>query len=133
MIKINCENLIMGRVATYVAKEALKGETIELYNCSKIVILGEKSVIVAHYKRLRNLLMSPTKGPYIHTSPLMIMKRCIKRMVPFKEERGKLALKRIKCYNMAPESKENLVSLEKAYFNGNSRFITLEELSKGLR
>ena len=94
MIKINCENLIMGRVATYVAKEALKGETIELYNCSKIVILGEKSVIVA---------------------------------------RGKLALKRIKCYNMAPESKENLVSLEKAYFNGNSRFITLEELSKGLR
>jgi large subunit ribosomal protein L13 len=39
---INAEDTILGRLASYIAKEALKGESFIILNCEKAIISGRK-------------------------------------------------------------------------------------------
>ena len=42
---IDGENAVMGRLASYVAKQALQGEEISIVNCNKVLITGNKKFI----------------------------------------------------------------------------------------
>ena len=46
---INANNLILGRLASFAAKQALLGEKIEIVNSEETVIIGSKKVIYAKY------------------------------------------------------------------------------------
>ena len=92
---INGENLILGRVASYVAKEALLGQEIALVNCEKMIITGNKKEIVN--KQLQAMQRGhPYAGPFFYRRPDAFVKRAIKRMLPHKKARGEQALKKIK-------------------------------------
>ena len=43
---IDASNLILGRLATFVAKQALLGEQVFIANCEKSVISGDKANIL---------------------------------------------------------------------------------------
>lgn len=99
---IDANNLIIGRLGTFVAKKALLGEKIDIINCEKAVISGKKETIFAKYKQRQDMGV-PKKGPFLKRMPDMFTKRILKGMLPMTKPRGREALKKIKCHIGVPE------------------------------
>ncbi|MEM5878414.1 MAG: 50S ribosomal protein L13, partial [Candidatus Aenigmatarchaeota archaeon] len=86
---------ILGRLATVVAKQAIKGEQIHVVNCEKAIIVGDPEFTKKKYKQ-RIERGDPHHGPYFPKTPTGIVKRAIRGMIDYKKQTGKAALKRIK-------------------------------------
>ena len=99
---IDAKDLILGRVATIAAKKALLGEKVDIVNCEKAIITGNKKSILAKYKA-RMARGQKTQGPFIPRRPDMFMRRMIRGMLPYKQEKGRKAFKNIMCYLGVPE------------------------------
>ena len=99
---INAENLILGRLSTIAAKKALLGESIDLVNVEKAVIIGTKKNILDKYKTRRER-GETLHGPYFPRTPDRLVRRTIRGMLPYKQEKGRLAFKRVKCHVGIPE------------------------------
>jgi len=102
---IDADGLILGRMASQVAKRLLNGEKIVIVNAEKAIISGRRLSIlrekheflqVGHFR----------KGPYHPRRPDMIVKRVIRGMLPRKKPRGKEALKRLRVYIGVPKDYE---------------------------
>ncbi len=102
MIIIDADNQILGRLASYVAKQALLGEVVNVVNAEKAIITGNKAHTLERFRRKRNLGV-PLQGPYFIRKPEMIVKRTIRGMLPYKQEKGRSALKRIMCFRGIPD------------------------------
>ena len=79
---------------------------------------------------------TPYKGPFFPRTPDKILKRTIRGMLPYKQPKGRNALKRIKCHIGAPdEIKGHPITIENANIKKTKslRYISLEKLSKLLR
>lgn len=101
---IDASGAILGRLASYVAKEALKGEEFAILNCEEIIISGNKKMIGDKFAKKRRMVGTGQTGPK-HPKPAhMIVKRAIRGMLPeYKFGRGRPAFKRIKCYKGIPQ------------------------------
>lgn len=98
----------MGRIASYAAKEALKGEEIAVVNCNKVLISGSKTFVEKDFQVRRGRHGSSQKGPIISKLNERIVKRTIRGMLPdFRVGRGREAFSRIKCYSGVPKEYEN--------------------------
>jgi large subunit ribosomal protein L13 len=128
-IIINAENSSMGRVAAYAAKKSLLGNNVIIVNVEKAVITGRKDTNLNDYITKRQRGGDIQSGPFYPSSPEKVMKRTIRGMLPYKQERGRTALKRIKCYEKIPEEigKEKMDKLE------NKEGITVGQLCKLLK
>jgi large subunit ribosomal protein L13 len=130
MIIIDGKNAVMGRLASYVAKESLKGEEISIVNCGEIIITGNKKFMEQDMQKRREMIGSGQKGPHISRTSEKIVKRAIRGMLPdHREGRGKEAFKRIKCYvNVPPEFKDS----KKITFEDQDKlkYIYVKELTK---
>ncbi|MFT4261118.1 MAG: 50S ribosomal protein L13 [Candidatus Woesearchaeota archaeon] len=130
---IDAKDMIVGRLATHVAKQALLGETISIVNAEKAVITGKKDEILNKFKQ-RKERGAALVGPYYPRTPERLLKRMIRGMLPYKQPRGREAFERIKCYKGVPKQFEGkAVSLDQ--FNVNTtyaNFITIEQISKKL-
>ena len=103
---IDGNNLILGRLGSFVAKKALLGEKIDIVNCKNCVITGDRYKIFEDYDNfLKRGIHS--KGPFIHRMPDRLVKKAIRGMLPYKRERGIRAFKNIKCYTGVPENLKN--------------------------
>jgi large subunit ribosomal protein L13 len=132
---IDASNKILGRLATRVAKDLLLGETIVIVNSEKAVITGPKARVLAMYKQRRERGI-PTRGPFFPKRPDMILKRTIRGMLPYKQEKGDAALKRLTCYVSVPsefEGKE-FAELKGADVSQSSseKYVALATISKQL-
>ncbi|PIN74251.1 50S ribosomal protein L13 [Candidatus Woesearchaeota archaeon CG10_big_fil_rev_8_21_14_0_10_45_16] len=96
------KGLILGRLASLVAKDALLGEEVKVINCDKIVISGRKENTVAREKQRRDRKGYPLKSAKFSRLPDRFVRRTIRGMLPWKQERGKTAFKRIMCYIGVP-------------------------------
>jgi large subunit ribosomal protein L13 len=114
-MKINAENLIVGRIASVAAKQALLGEPVEIINCDRAVISGSRQHQYAEW--LRKVKMGThRKGPFYRRQSNMLVKRIIRGMLPHKQQKGALALKRITCFSCIPPDvkKEDYKTIESA-------------------
>lgn len=102
MTVIDATNLIAGRLATQVAKRALLGEKIDIINSEKAVITGKRKDILEHYKE-RVKRGSALKGPYTPRMPDRMLRRTIRGMLPYKQEKGLKAYKKILCHIGTPD------------------------------
>lgn len=130
MAVIDAENMILGRLASVVAKRLLQGEDIVIVNAEKAVIIGDKHFIINKYLERRKI-GSVRKGPYYPRMPDRILRRTVRGMLPMKKSRGKEAYKRLKVYMGIPREyeKEKIEKIEEAKNNKLEGFITLKELS----
>lgn len=98
---IDATDLILGRLGSVVAKRLLMGEEIKIVNCKDIVVLGKKKYLIDRYKtKLSNKVVK--QGPYYSRSPADMVRRSFRNMLPYKNQRGIEAYKRLKCYNSTP-------------------------------
>jgi len=98
---INGDGLLLGRMASIVAKRALKGESIALVNAEKVIISGSRSRVLSQYDRKRSR-GSREGGPFFPRRPDHIVRRTIRGMLPYKRPAGMEAFKRIKVYVGVP-------------------------------
>jgi len=135
MTVINADGMILGRLASILAKRLLAGEEIYIINAEKIVISGDKVTTFTEYKQSVDR-GNREFGPYYPKRPDHIVKRTIRGMLPYKRARGRDAMSRLKTYIGVPEelSREEAVSVEGANMNRLSsvKYIRLEELSRKL-
>ena len=88
---------VLGRLAVLVAKDAMLGEEVVVINAGDAILTGTKEFIIAKYARKQSMGQHH-KGPFLHKTSEKFVKRVIRGMLPHKEVRGSLALKRVKCY-----------------------------------
>lgn len=99
---IDATNLIVGRLASFAAKQALLGEAVDIVNCEKAMMTGDRKWILKEYAR-KMQIGTYNKGPFTVRMPDRFVKRIIRGMLPYKQEKGRSALGRIKCYIGVPE------------------------------
>jgi len=127
---IDGKNAVLGRLASYAAKESLKGEEIAVINCEQIIITGNKEFIQRDFQEKRERVGSGQRGPKISRTSEKIVKRAIRGMLSdHRLGRGKEAFQRIKCYvGIPPEFKDS----KKITYNDEDKlkYITVKELAK---
>lgn len=127
---IDGTNAVLGRLASYTAKEALKGEEIVILNCEKVIITGNKKDIERNFKEKRGRMGSALKGPKHSRLSEKIVKRAIRGMIPdHRIGRGREVFKKIKCYSRIPEEFESSKMI-KAGKEKTTKFIRVEDISK---
>ncbi|MBS3135035.1 50S ribosomal protein L13 [Candidatus Woesearchaeota archaeon] len=98
---VDAKDLILGRMATNVAKKALLGESIDIVNCEKAIIVGSKKNIFEKYKIKANR-GGPFHGPFLPKMPDRFVRRIIRGMLPYKQYKGREAFKRVMCHISVP-------------------------------
>ena len=101
-IVIDAEDAIVGRVASYVAKQALNGHKVSVINADKSIMTGSKDFLFARYHHRMVSLGQPQQGPFVSRMPDRFFSRIIKGMLPNKLPRGIAAKHRIKVYIGVP-------------------------------
>ncbi len=126
--------MILGRVATRIAKDLLKGEEVKVVNCEKAIISGDPRYTKKHYLE-RRWRGDPHHGPFFPRTPKGIVRRAIRGMLPFHKPRGREAFKRLKVYIGVPEElkgKEFIRVKEASVNKLRCKYITIEDLSLSL-
>ncbi len=126
---IDGTNAVMGRLASYAAKQALLGEEIVILNCEKVIITGNRQNIIKTFLDKRSKIGSGQKGPKHSRLAHLIVKRAVRGMLSHRSGRGKDAFRRIMCYVGVPEefkdTKKIVAGKEK-----KSKFIAVQEITK---
>ena len=101
---IDGKGAVLGRLASYAAKQALKGEEVVILNCENVIISGKKQKIKSDFLKKRSRVGSSQKGPKLIKTSERMVKRTIRGMLPeHRFGRGREAFRRIKCYNKVPK------------------------------
>jgi len=125
-IIIDAENAVLGRVAALAAKSALQGKKVSVVNCANAIISGTQEAILANYIKRFRRGKRRQKGPYYTRIPFRLMKRTIRGMLPFKQQRGVLAVKKIKCYDDVPAEFQSVKKIQMP--SDINKFLTLKRL-----
>jgi ribosomal protein uL13 len=138
---IDATDIIMGRLASYTAKELLSGEKVVILNAEKCIISGSRESIYEKYshRRERRSVINPLRfGPKYPRSPDGILRRAVRGMLPFRKSTGKKAYKNLRVYVGKPdEFKEGggkIVSIPEANFKKLKvpKYLSLGEVSRHL-
>jgi large subunit ribosomal protein L13 len=100
---IDATNMILGRLLSFAAKQALLGEKVDIINCEKAVISGNKEDVFHKYWYRARDMGGPRKGPFMPRMPDRFVRKVVKGMLPLNINRGKEAYKRMMCYIGVPE------------------------------
>lgn len=129
---INADGLILGRMASVIAKRLLKGEKIAVVNAEKAVVSGKKKSKVKEAKEFLEV-GHPGKGPMHPRRPDRILRRTIRGMLPYKQPKGKQAYKRLRVFIGIPDELKNreMETIEEAQAKKLAcPYLTLGELAK---
>lgn len=130
-IVIDASGSVLGRLSAFAAKQALLGKSIVIVNCEKAIITGRKRFIVENYKEKRQRGGSSQKGPHFPQDSFRIIKRTVRGMLPYKQQRGLVAFKKIMCYNSVPKEYESAKKITLSR-NLKAKSLSLAEVSKEL-
>jgi large subunit ribosomal protein L13 len=114
-ILVNADGLILGRMASKVAKCLLNGEEVTILNAEKAILSGKRKSKVAEAKEFLEV-GAPERGPFHYRRPDKIVRKTVRGMVPFKQPKGKNAFKRLKVFMGIPKDFQDLqlVTLDEA-------------------
>ncbi|ACS34466.1 50S ribosomal protein L13 [Thermococcus gammatolerans] len=135
---INAEGLILGRLASKVAKMLLEGEEVVIVNAEKAIITGNREDIFAKYKQRTELRTrtNPRRGPFYPKRSDEIVRRTVRGMLPWKTDRGRKAFKRLKVYVGVPKEFEGkeLETISEAHMSrlATPKYVTVGEVAKFL-
>jgi large subunit ribosomal protein L13 len=99
---IDAKNMILGRLASYVAKQALLGENIDVVNCEQAIISGSKEVLFQKYRE-RETLGGPHWGPFFPKQADRFVRKAIRNMMGYDKPKGKEAFAKVMCWIGVPD------------------------------
>ncbi len=132
---IDADGLILGRMASIVAKRLLEGERIELVNAENAVVSGKRLKIIRDWKDFLEVGGRSRKGPIHYRKPNMIIRRTIRGMLPYRKARGREAFKRLRVHIGVPRELEaaEMESLTNAHLDRlRGRYVTVGEIARNI-
>lgn len=137
-VVIDSKGHLLGRLASYVAKQLQLGQKVVIVRCEKTLISGK------HYRNKLNYMdflrkrmsTNPKKGPIHYRAPSRIVWRVIRGMLPHKTPKGAAALGRLRCFDGVPlslNSKKKMVvpdALKVVRLKPRSKFCNIGDISK---
>ncbi len=128
-IIIDAKGAVLGRIASYAAKQALLGKKVIIVNSNEALLTGRRNMVLEQYSHMRSRGRGAQKGPIIPRVAEKLMKRTIRGMLEYTQKRGEAALDRIICYNETPKEFEaaKKISLVKEL---KVKTVTLKEIAK---
>lgn len=130
---IDGTNLILGRMASKVAKILLGGEEVTIINAEKIIISGQRKEIFSKYKARRDR-GDVYKGPFTPRMPDRLVRRTVRGMLPRKKAKGIAALSKLSVYMGVPDTvkgKPEEIDVSKSSLK-DQKYVTVHELCKWL-
>ncbi len=137
-IVVDASNTILGRLATYVAKLLQEGYKVHVVNAEKALLSGDPHMVIESYKiwlELKTLRNPQRMSPKRPRSPIGIVKRAVKGMLPKHNWKGIIAMKNLKVYVGFPEELKRREVLRIKNAEGSrlsGRYITVGEVAKAL-
>jgi large subunit ribosomal protein L13 len=132
-ITIDGTGLILGRLASRVAKLLLEGYVVNVTNVEKVVVSGKRSSIFEEYEKFLEIKskVNPKYTPRHYRRPDNIFRATVRGMLPRERTKGKEALKRLKVFIGSPLHIEGkIVDLPDVSSKRlKSSLITLKELA----
>jgi large subunit ribosomal protein L13 len=138
MMILNAADLRLGRMASFVAKQLLNGERVEIVNAEKAVISGRRDSILDGYRKWMRQrgLSNPKKGPYHFRRPDDLVRLTVRWMLPFDKPKGQKAYRRLRVYVGVPShlSGKKFQTIDEASFEKLStrRLVRIGEVSEYL-
>lgn len=129
---INADGLILGRMASIVAKRLLKGEIIDIVNAEKTVVSGKRLFHINKRKEFLNV-GGRNRGPIHWRQPHRIVRRTIRGMLPYRKRKGRDAFGNLKVHIGVPDEFERSVFdtiSEADYRRLRNRYVTVGEIAK---
>ena len=99
---VNAEGLILGRMASKVAKLLLNGEQVIIINAEKSVLSGKRKSKVQETKQFLEV-GAPKRGPFHYRRPDRIVLKTVRGMLPASQPKGKKALSKLRVFMGIPE------------------------------
>ncbi len=132
---IDADGLILGRMASIVAKRLLEGERIDIVNAENIVVSGRRLQIIKKRKVFLEVGGRQDKGPFHYRKPNAIVRKTIRGMLPRRKPRGRDAFGRLKVYIGIPRElrdseRESIPDAHLQRLRG--RYITVGEIAKNI-
>ena len=106
-IVVDAKGHLVGRMASYIAKQLQLGQRIVIVRCEKALYSGK------HYRNKLNFMEKRHKhnntnpfrgGPFHETAQSHIIYRTIRGMIPYKTAKSAATLGRLKCFDGCPVS-----------------------------
>lgn len=119
LVVVDAKGHLLGRLASYIAKELQNGQRIVVVRADEVLISGSlfrnklKFMDFLHKRMSTN----PKKGPIHNRSPARILWRTVRGMLKHKSPKGAAALGRLKCFDGVPLS-----------YNGRKRVVVTDAL-----
>lgn len=101
-VVIDATGLVLGRMASIIAKRLLQGETISVVNAEKAVISGRRLSRVREAKEFLEV-GHPRKGPFHPRRPDRIVRKTVRGMLPRRKPKGREAYRRLRVSLGVPE------------------------------
>lgn len=130
-IFIDATGTVLGRLASLAAKTALNGKKVVVLNCNKIVITGNKDVILKDFRDTMAKVRGRHKGPFYPKKPENLVRTSIAGMLP-KTDRGRAILKNIEVYRDVPADYANNKAVNPEHLKKSEhvkKFTTIEHIS----
>lgn len=133
----DAEKMVIGRLGTRVAKDALMGKDVVIINAEKAIITGGRRSLITAFKEKRDIRTATNHnlGPFHERRPDMMVRRMIRGMLPWPTPRAKAAYKRVRVYMGVPEKyqgAERIVLEKSRYVSMKSKYIQVSDLSHEL-
>lgn len=130
MMIVDADGAILGRISSKIAKELLRGEDVIVINSEKIVVSGNPDAVFKRFfeKRERGDVF---KGPFYPKYPDRVLIRSIRGMLPYKKEKGKRALKKLRAYVGNPDNLKG-EKISKTSDDLRCKFTNLEQICRKL-
>ena len=137
VVYLDGKGLIMGRLASLVAKMLLEGKSVYVFNTEQIVISGNKRSTIEQWKKKLEIQsrINPKHTPQNYRRPDRIFRRVVRGMLPRDKPKGRVAFRNLKVYHGVPEEFKSIkmLKLDKAVAKGfEMDYIKLADLSKEL-
>ena len=121
---------VFGRLASTVAKDLLKGNSVDVINCEKIIVSGDKKLFAKKVLTKREMGSGGSmKGPKYPRVADRLVKRMIRGMLPRDRMKGQDAFRRLRCYvGNGVLNEEELAAAVKVEHKKPMKYSTIKEL-----
>ncbi|MEM2094915.1 MAG: 50S ribosomal protein L13 [Candidatus Bathyarchaeia archaeon] len=133
---VDATDLLLGRMASLVAKCLLLGKTVTIINAEKAVISGKREKILEERQSIlrTRTLGSKRKSPKHPRRPDGILRLVVRRMLPMDKPRGKEAFSNLRVYIGVPGDIDvsKAETLPEARRREGTHVMRLEALAKSI-
>ncbi len=133
-IYLNGEGQVLGRLASVVAKNLLRGNQVVVVNAEKIVLKGSWSSVEKEWQsrfELKSAINPFRYSPKRYVRPDMYFRRVVRGMLPWRKPKGKQALRGLRIYIGVPKHLENVefINYKDTYGGSGKHYVTLSKVA----